>query len=91
MSLEQNAKLAKLTIYLSTDEIALPYAPSETFRPTVVFKLAVRSLVGSLRDIATLAIWVVVYSVIWIPALILFKFIKRRFPKKENLQKNSAS
>ena len=43
-ALKKNAQLAKLTIYLSTDEIALPYAPSETFRPQIIFKLAVRGI-----------------------------------------------
>lgn len=83
-SLEKNAELAKLTIYLSTDEIALPYAPSETFRPQVIFKLAVRSLVSSLRDIAEFAIWVGVYSVVWIPALLLYIFIRKWWKQKHN-------
>ena len=84
-SLKQNASLARLTIYLSTDEIALPYAPSETFRPAVIFKLAVRSLVGFLRDLATYVIWIGVYAVIWIPILILImvirKWMKKRSPE----------
>lgn len=76
-SLKQNAQLAKLTIYLSTDELALPYAPSETFRPNVIFKLAVRSLIGFARTLATYAIWIGVYSIIWVPALGIFIAIKR--------------
>lgn len=75
--LEQTAKLAKVTIHLSTDEIALPYTPSETFRPNVVFKLAWRSLVRSLRKLATAFIWIAVYSIIWVPVLIVFLLIKR--------------
>jgi len=75
-SLEKNAQLAKLTIYLSTDELALPYAPSETFRPNVIFKLAIRSLVGSLRSLATYAIWIGVYSVVWVPALGILLAVK---------------
>jgi hypothetical protein len=81
-SLEKNAELAKLTIYLSTDEIALPYTPSDTFRPQIIFKLAVRSLVSSLRDFAELAIWAGVYSVIWIPALLLYIFIRKWWKQK---------
>lgn len=76
-SLDQNAKLAKLTIYLSTDEIALPYTPNETFRPNVILKLAVRSMIGHLRTLAALAIWVVVYSIIWVPALTIFVAVKK--------------
>lgn len=78
ISLEKNAELAKITIYLSTDEIALPYAPSETFRPTVIFKLAVRSLVGTLRGLAKASIWIGVYSAIWLPVLIVVIIIRKR-------------
>jgi hypothetical protein len=85
-SLEKNAELAKLTIYLSTDEIALPYAPSETFRPNVIFKLAVRSLVSTLRGIAEDVIWLAVYSVIWIPLLVIFLLVKR-WLNSRNLKK----
>jgi hypothetical protein len=83
-SLEQNAQLAKLTIYLSTDELALPYAPSETFRPNVIFKLAVRSLIGSLRSFATWAIWIGVYAVVWAPVVVVFILFKRWKKGKQN-------
>ena len=83
-SLKQNAQLAKLTIYLSTDELALPYAPSETFRPNVIFKLAVRSLIGFARSLATYAIWIGVYSVVWVPALGIFIAIKKWRKKNQN-------
>jgi len=82
-SLEKNAELAKLTIYLATDEIALPYAPSETFQPEVIFKLAVRSLVKSLRGLAKLAIWIGVYAVIWVPAIIIFKLVRNWLKKRK--------
>lgn len=76
--LEQTAKLAKITVYLSADELALPYAPSEPFRPQVIFKMAVRSLVRNVRSLATSLIWLIVYSVIWIPVLLIYFFIKRK-------------
>lgn len=77
MALEKNSRLAKITVYISTDEIALPYAPSDTFRPEVIFKQAVRSLVGALRKVASLAIWVGVYAVVWVPILILIWVVKK--------------
>ncbi len=83
-ALKQNAKLARLTIYLSTDEMALPYAPSETFRPSVIFKLAIRSLVGHLRTFATYLIWIGVYAVIWLPSLVVGRWVYRRY-KRSNL------
>lgn len=90
-ALEKNAQLAKLTIYMSTDEIALPYAPSETFRPGVIFKLAVRSLVGTLRGLATLGIWVGVYAVVWVPALVLFVIVRRWLNRKILQTKQESS
>jgi hypothetical protein len=80
--LKQNADLAKITVYLATDEIALPYAPSETWRPEVIFKEAVRSLVGTLRGLGTNLIWIAVYGAIWIPiaaiAYFVWKFMMKR-------------
>lgn len=77
--LEKTAENAKLTVYLASDELALPYMPAKNeFRPKVVFKLAVRSLVNNLRSIARLAIWLGVYSIIFAPILIIIYFVKRR-------------
>jgi len=76
--LEQTAKLAKITVYLSTDEYALPYAPTEAFRPKVIFKLAVRSLVSSLRGLAKVLIWLGVYAIIWVPAGAIAFFIWKK-------------
>ena len=76
--LEKSAAMAKITIYLSTDELALPYAPSEAWRPTVILKLAVRSLVGNLRNFGSALIWIGVYSVVWVPILIVLFIIRKR-------------
>lgn len=70
--LEKTSEMAKVTLYMSTDELALPYAPTEAWRPEVIFKTAVRSLVGSLRDVASILIWIGVYALIWIPILVIF-------------------
>lgn len=76
-AIENNAKLTKITIYLSTDELALPYAPDKAFRPNVVFKIAVRSLLSTLRSGAEAGIWVSVYSIIWLPVVLGFVIYKR--------------
>mgnify|MGYP005859114303 CR=1 FL=1 len=83
---EKNAEMAKLTIYLSTDELALPYTPSELWRPKVIFKQAVRSLISSLRKIVTLLIWLVVYSVIWLPVMLLVFFFYYKRQKNPSLK-----
>lgn len=76
--LSQSAKLSKITVYLSTDEFSLPYAPAEPWRPNVVVKLAIRSLVTNLRSLGTAAIWIMVYSVVWGPILFVVWFLKKR-------------
>lgn len=79
--LEQTAKLSKISIYLSTDELSLPYAPPQTFRPKVIFKQAVRSLIGTTRKIATASIWVAVYAPIWILILAGYILAKKTLKK----------
>ncbi|MDP4010830.1 MAG: DUF4349 domain-containing protein [Candidatus Roizmanbacteria bacterium] len=72
------SKTAKLSIYLSTDELSLPYSPRESWRPQVVLKEAVRSLQLTVRAVANLVIWLLVYAVVWIPVLGIIFFIRRK-------------
>lgn len=76
---EKSAEMSKVIIYLATDELALPYTPTEAWRPQAIFKEAVRSLVGSARSLGTSIIWIAVYAIIWVPALIVVLFVKKRF------------
>ncbi len=80
--LRKTAQNAKLTIYLSTDEWSLPYSPeAPAFRPKVIFKQAVRSLVLNLRRGVAAGIWLAVYSVIWLPLVLGYYFWRRRSPR----------
>lgn len=79
--LEQTAKLAKLTTYLSTDEFSLPYAPSEKFRPEVIVKQAFRSLYSNVRDFLGLLIWAGVYGLIWGPVALVIYLLWRKYRK----------
>jgi hypothetical protein len=80
--LEKTAKLSLITVHLSTDELALPYQPSETFRPQVIFKQAVRSMILALRGLTKGLIWLGVYGAIWAPILIVIFVVKRLRKKK---------
>lgn len=82
--LSQSAKLSKVTVYLSTDEFSLPYSPAQPWQPNVIFKMAVRSLVGTLRGAGTTAIWIGVYSPIWLGILLGFLLLKKKFVNKNN-------
>jgi len=76
--IEQQTAMSQISVYLSTDEMALPYAPDQTFRPGVIFKLAVRSLVGFLYGLANVAIWVGVFAIVWVPVLLIIRWWKKR-------------
>jgi hypothetical protein len=76
--LEQSAQMSRLSIYLSSDELSLPYVPDNQWRPEVIFKNAVRSLFTTFQAIGSLAIWMGVFSVIWGPALIGYLVWKKR-------------
>ncbi len=82
--LEKTAELAKISLNISTDEFSLPYAPAAPFRPAVIFKQAVRSLVTTLRGLAKLVIWLGVYSVILLPIVLLVWWIKRSLKKRKS-------
>lgn len=83
--MEKSTQTARVTVYLSTDELSLPYAPDTSWRPSAVFKEAVRSLVVNLRGLASLLIWIGVYVVFWGPVLILILVI-RRYRRKRILR-----
>lgn len=79
--LEKTAEMAKVSLNLSTDEFSLPYAPTDTFRPAVIFKQAVRSMVGTLRWLAKTLIWLGVYAIIIIPIFFITWFVYKRIKK----------
>jgi hypothetical protein len=76
-AMKKEVDMAKVTLYLSTDELSLPYTPDTKLRPNVVFKLAVRSLLNTLRMVTEALIWVGVYSAIWLPVVVVYFIIKR--------------
>lgn len=81
--LEQSSQLAKITVYLSTDELALPYAPDQPWQPQAVFKAAVRTLLLQLQRLGSLIIWVTVFAVIWGPILLIILWYRRRQSKNQ--------
>ncbi len=81
---EQSAKLSKITVYLSTDELSLPYAPTNAWRPVVIFKTAVRSLIGFSRFLGTTLIWLAVYLPAIIPVILITRFVKKKKQNRSN-------
>ena len=83
--LDATSRSSLITVYLSTDEFELPYTPDQPWRPNVVFKYAIRSLIEVLRTAGSAIIWVGVYSIIWLPALALVIFIRKRLQTKKTV------
>jgi len=82
---KKSADLSKVVIYLSTDDLSLPYAPTGEWRPLVVFKTAIRSLLQTFRSVANLIIWLVVYSTIIVPLSLIYRLIRKRFFNNKSL------
>ncbi len=76
--LAESADYSLVSVYLATDEMALPYAPAESWSAKVVFRQAVRSLVLTGRGLAELGIWAVVYSPIWLAVLGIVLVARKR-------------
>lgn len=83
MYLEKTTSTVIVSLNFSTDELELPYAPENKFRPAVVFKYAVRGLLTTFASLGTKAIWIAVYSVIWVPLLVVFLLVKKYLKRKQ--------
>lgn len=79
--LEGSAKLTRISVYLATDELALPYAPEYSWRPRVIAKEALRSLILNIREIGTVLIWIAVYTPVWLTAIVLLVIAKKRMSR----------
>ncbi len=75
--LSQTAKLTLISVNLSTDELALPYTPDASWRPGVVFKEAVRSMIGSLRGLGNAVIWLVAYLPILVVIVVVIWIVRK--------------
>jgi hypothetical protein len=85
--MEGTSETALIRINLSTDALELGYAPKNAWRPKVVFKKAVRSMLVTMRGLGNLAIWLGVYSVFWLPPVIIVILLVRKAKRKK---KNSS-
>jgi hypothetical protein len=76
--LKNTADMSYISVSLSTDEYELPYAPSGSWRPGVVFKQAVRDLALTFRGLGSLAIRISVFGVIWLPILVTILYMRAK-------------
>ncbi len=77
---EIQSKTMVVTIYVVTDESYKPIQ-KEVWKPIAVIKDAWSSVVKSLEAFLNIIIWVLVYSVIWLPLMIIVLILWRRNKK----------
>ncbi|MFH1349238.1 MAG: DUF4349 domain-containing protein [Patescibacteria group bacterium] len=76
--LKESAAMSRIQVYISTDEDELPILEEDQWRPLVVAKDALRSLIGFLQDIANGLIWVIIFLPVWGGAILVY----RKYGKK---------
>lgn len=82
--LKQSSEMSSLTINLSTDPSVLPVVENENgekWRPIVVIKDALRSLVELGKELVNGLIWIVIFAPAWGVALLIIWFIYRKVRK----------
>jgi len=84
--MEKASTTSLVTITVSTDELGLPYYPVKTWRPDIIFKQAVRSLLGVLMSVGTLGIWFAVFSPLVILIILVIILIRRRKGKLNEIK-----
>lgn len=78
--LEQSASLSLLTINLSTDKSSLPIVEKEgeKWKPIVIAKEAARSLLIVGKILAEMAIWLVIFTPVWLGIGLLLWLVARK-------------
>lgn len=77
--IDRTSSTIRYSINLSTDEYAFSYLPKDGWEPKAVFKEAVRHLVLNIRGLANRAIWALVYSVLWLPILVIAFVVYKKY------------
>ncbi len=79
-ALEQEAKFARVTIHVSDSKFAHGLAPRNAFDVSYTLKQATYALVSFASWLLKVAIWVLVFSVVWLPVVYL---IRRKIKSKK--------
>jgi len=82
--LKETVDTSLISIYLSTDELSLPFTPDEPWKPANVFKRAVRSMLETAQGLGSLVIWIAAYIPLILLTVGIFILIKKLIRKKRN-------
>lgn len=89
--MDRSTSMSKVTITISTDELSLPYTPVKSWRPDVIAKNAMRSLISVFRAIGSVLIWLTVFLpliVLFIVVKVAIKYLLRKKKAKKEQIKN---
>ncbi len=78
--LENRVSLSTVTVHLQGPERE-PTAGGPVWAASDVFRQAARSLLGTARGLATMAIWLAIYAVIWVPIALVVVWLVRRMTR----------
>jgi len=92
--LSQSASFSTITVDLTPDVVGQPIEPSN-WRPAVVFRNAVDSLVDALQEVAEFGIWFAVYLlplllIVGIPLWLVGRFAWRRWQRRGTVETETA-
>ncbi|WP_420644927.1 DUF4349 domain-containing protein [Candidatus Leptofilum sp.] len=92
--LSQSASFSTITVDLTPDVAAQPIDTS--WRPAIVFRNAVDSLVEALQDVAEFGIWFVIYLlplllIVGVPLWLVGRFFWRRWGRRDGVQSETAA
>ncbi len=80
--LEGNSAMSDITVNVALDEGELPIPPQGEWKPDVVFKGALRDLLSVAKNLSYLAIYLVVFAIIWVPVGFGLKKLHKFLQKK---------
>ncbi|HOZ80780.1 MAG TPA: DUF4349 domain-containing protein [Candidatus Woesebacteria bacterium] len=77
--LDKTTSFSLVSVQLSTDELALPYAPDSAWRPMVIVKESIRSLILVFRFIFNTLIRIIIFTPVWLPLWLIYKIFRKKF------------
>ena len=81
--LEQSVKMSSITVNLALSEELLPIPPAEKWRPKYVLLQTWKNVMNFWKGFSYFLIRIVVWSQVWIPALIIIWFVRKTLKKRK--------
>jgi len=81
--LEQSVKMSSITVNLALSEELLPIPPTEKWRPKYVLLQSWKNVVNFWKGFSYFLIRLVVWGQVWVPALIIFWFVRKTLKKRK--------